>query len=78
MANKKFIKVKVWLFCVLWLLMAISVAACLSFICEKIVKIIAGYETTTGWFWFPFTYLAYFQSHFIPSLIAITFLILIT
>lgn len=70
-------KLKVWFFCILWLILTLSVAACLSFTCEKIVEKIKGYETD-AWFWFTLTYTSYFGAHFIPNLIAFTLLILVT
>lgn len=70
-------KLKVWFFCILWLILTLSVAACLSFTCEKIVEKIKGYETD-AWFWFTLTYTSYFGAHFIPNLIAATLLVIVT
>lgn len=70
-------KLKIWFFCILWLILTLSVAACLSFTCEKIVEKFIGYETD-AWFWFTLTYTSYFRAHFLPNLIAVTLLVLVT
>lgn len=75
----KFItKAKIWFFCLLWLLLTFLVTACLSFICETIIDKVNGFESTMPLYWFYITIGIFFQSHFIPSLIAITLLILVT
>jgi len=70
-------KIKIWFFCILWLILTLSLAACLSFTCEKIIEKVEGYETD-AWFRFTVTYTSYFWAHFLPNLIAVTLLVLVT
>ncbi len=70
-------KAKIWFYCLLWLVLTISIAACLSFACEKFVEKVNGYKII-DWFWLSVTFIVFFQSHFIPNLIALTVIISVT